>query len=1133
MVVAFGGLASGCGNLLYSVSLAAPSNWVASWDANGDGRLDLVMSHATGVNVDFLARGEHGMFPKTATPSPLAGIKVGGFAVGAFWAGKTDQLAVLDTSVPTRLRILFYSRLGPGATPIAQVALGGTGAVGLAAGDVNGDGYDDLAVSVRDSNLGFGCITNGCILFVLGGASGPTLSPLSVSAGPVEGKRYDPAQPSIVDLNGDGKMDLVVPNLATREIVFIPGAGGGIFDQDNDVVLATTPQPPMRTGFADGTTQQVMLVVFLPGSGEHASGNYTRKGRTGPFENVAFFGSVGRAATTSFNAVVGLKMLGRADIAQSLGGGCAVIGDPKANSSDQVCPQSLLHQDFARNDVAEAPSQIDFGNVQVGETKTLTVTYRLALNSIWQRPSVAVTGPGEGPFQMVDLISESHLQPRLRNSSTIVARFAPTGPGPFQRVIKLQTQGDEAPGNSLPLGFTGGPISIVLRGVGVGGGVSAAGTKQVGFAEEASKYADDGGVAVYKEFATLGAKVNRWTLTWDPASPERDLAFLDRAVPAAQRAGVDLILSVFPAKASNTGDPAGFCSWLKGVAARYPYLHRFIVGNEVNATRFWSPQHTASDQDAGPRSYYATLTRCYDALKSVNTSIQVIGMGLAPRSVDANSTKPLAFIRALGAIYKKDTARGATPIMDAVAIHPYPNPNVNPPPAPDNAKYEDVDFYGIPQLDRVKQAVWDAFHGTAQKTTLDGLPIVIDEVGYQTDTTGRAGYTGTEGSPVVSETDQAAYNARVVGLYACDPSVSDVLLFHLIDEAQRNPDSNAGGWQSGLEYPDAGHKPSFGTVKDAIGLGCQGAAVTWKPSGAAAGGTTSSTAPPLDVTSSRALSSFALVQAADGSLTWEADASAPSALTVAWAVRLDRSSSKVGVNGTAALASGAPIALSIENDLEPGHYLGTVKLAGAGGTATFNLDFVVAGTFSKTPKRSPLVGLRAGDGSLRWTFAETVPEAATATPTVYRGDKPVRKGKGSTLRDGDPVVLALLDGLEPGTYYVRFLVRSAAKGSRGVDYVTPHFSVVSPENPSRIVWKRPAPGAAFWSSGTVAPQGGATLKVSWGSGSSVTKLQAGDPVSFYVDTAALKPGRYTLRVTISAPGGAGHDLGGQLTLRVA
>jgi hypothetical protein len=176
--------------------------------------------------------------------------------------------------------------------------------------------------------------------------------------------------------------------------------------------------------------------------------------------------------------------------------------------------------------------------------------------------------------------------------------------------------------------------------------------------------------------------------------------------------------------------------------------------------------------------------------------------------------------------------------------------------------------------------------------------------------------------------------------------------------------------------------------------------------------------------------------------------------------------------------------------------------------------------------------VRAGDGALRWTFAETMPEAAKVTPTVYRHNKLVLRGKVFTLRDGDPAVLTLTDGLDPGTYTVRFLVRSAAKASRGIDYVTSSFTVVSPAAPS-AVWKRNAQGAAFWSSSTVAPKGGATMKVSWGSGSSVTKLQAGDPVSFFADTTDLKAGTYTLHVTLSAPGGTARNIGAALSLRVS
>ena len=225
------------------------------------------------------------------------------------------------------------------------------------------------------------------------------------------------------------------------------------------------------------------------------------------------------------------------------------------------------------------------------------------------------------------------------------------------------------------------------------------------------------------------------------------------------------------------------------------------------------------------------LTACYDALKAVSSDIDVIGMGLAPRSVDANSTKPLDFIRAVGRLYR---ASGRTkPIMDALAVHPYPNPNASPPPAPDAAAYQDAGFYGIPQLDRVKQAAFDAFDGTGQPGPLNGLSLVIDEVGYQTNTDGSSQYSGREGSPVVSDELQATYHARIVSLYACDPLVSDVLFFHLIDEAQRNPDATSGGWQSGLQRPNGEAKPSFDAVKKAIAAGCGGNTVAWAPAGKA------------------------------------------------------------------------------------------------------------------------------------------------------------------------------------------------------------------------------------------------------------------------------------------------------------
>jgi hypothetical protein len=346
-----------------------------------------------------------------------------------------------------------------------------------------------------------------------------------------------------------------------------------------------------------------------------------------------------------------------------------------------------------------------------------------------------------------------------------------------------------------------------------------------GVAEDATKYAPDGGASIYPSLTNAGLTENRWTVTFSGnPSVIQDQGFLDRSVPAATAAGVDVILSVFPANA-QTPDPAAFCQWVGNVASRYRSVTKIIVGNEVNATRFWSPQHTASDPTAGPDTYEATLARCYDVLKAVNPAVQVIGMGLAPRSVSASSTKPLDFIRLVGKAYR---ASGRTaPIMDALAIHPYPNPNASPPPPPDRARYEDPGFFGIPQMDRVKQAVYDAFNGTGQPTTMNGLRFFLDEIGYQSNENGKPGYTGSESSPSVSETDQATYYARIVQLYSCDPTVAAVLFFHLIDETNLNVTPTSGGWQSGLEYPNGTPKPSYAAVKAAIAAGCTGAATTW------------------------------------------------------------------------------------------------------------------------------------------------------------------------------------------------------------------------------------------------------------------------------------------------------------------
>ncbi len=162
----------------------------------------------------------------------------------------------------------------------------------------------------------------------------------------------------------------------------------------------------------------------------------------------------------------------------------------------------------------------------------------------------------------------------------------------------------------------------------------------------------------------------------------------------------------------------------------------------------------------------------------------MIGIGLSPRSNGTGQTAPIPYILAVGQAYK---AFGrTTPIMDQMSIHPYPNPN-SPTDSPD-VGYSNPDFYGVPNLDRVKQAIYDAFHGTGQPTTLNGLTFRIDELGWQTNTAAYPEqYIHRENVAVVSEQTQATYVRETVQKYfACDPTVTDVEWFLLVDEFTRN-----------------------------------------------------------------------------------------------------------------------------------------------------------------------------------------------------------------------------------------------------------------------------------------------------------------------------------------------------------
>ena len=227
------------------------------------------------------------------------------------------------------------------------------------------------------------------------------------------------------------------------------------------------------------------------------------------------------------------------------------------------------------------------------------------------------------------------------------------------------------------------------------------------------------------------------------------------------------------------------------------------------------------------------MAACYDALKAVDPGIDVIAFGLSPRGNDdfeapSNvSHSPIRFLKEVGDAYR--ASGRAKPIADDLSVHCYPNVNTDAPPV--GYVWPKV---GCVNLDRFKQAWWDAFHGTAQPLFREAgdtsagpfVRIFVDEVGYQAriapDKTSL--YSGAENVPLVDETMQGTYYAQLVALMACDPDVALLNFFHAVDE------TNLAAWQSGVVLPDGTRRASFAAVKDAIlaNQECHGTQAEWR-----------------------------------------------------------------------------------------------------------------------------------------------------------------------------------------------------------------------------------------------------------------------------------------------------------------
>ncbi len=477
-------LGLGNGVFVGPTSFSAPGLYsdLITADFNGDGHLDLAGEGGTTDVFVLLGNGDGTFQPEIETS--LSSMS-GNLVAGSFKSpSETDLATVVSTCTqtscpPGNAAVLLGN--GDGTFQTAVDYLVGAGPVAIAAGDFNGDGSLDLAVSNSVSNS---------VSILLGNGDGtfgthvdyPASTPGPIIAG---------------DFNGDGKLDLAFISTPTvngntsTQVGIMLGNGDGTFQTEVNYGVG---QGPVSIAIADfnGDGKLDVAVAGLEDLGLEESGivSVLLGNGDGTFQPYVTYLSPGDVALSvaDFNGdgipdlVMGMSfapnaavLLGNGDgtfqspLIYTVGttnesAGAIAVGDFNGDGlPDLAGPYATLLSIAFR---AVSPTALNFGSQGVGTTSLAQVlTISNPSNVQFDINSIAASG---------SFGQTNNCGPTLKpgTNCTVNVTFSPAATGPQQGAITITDSTQTS------------PQSIVLTGTGVSGSFLTAYPSRADFAPQ-------------------------------------------------------------------------------------------------------------------------------------------------------------------------------------------------------------------------------------------------------------------------------------------------------------------------------------------------------------------------------------------------------------------------------------------------------------------------------------------------------------------------------------------------------------------------------------------------------------------------------------------------------------------------